>query len=70
MHRALKDDQALAVMFHTGREMLRLPDQNVTDVVIPAERARMVFKIMNLASDPRQVRVTVLSTRTEPENTD
>jgi hypothetical protein len=42
--------------------------QNVTRVVVPAEKVQMVCKIMKVAPGGRPVRVSVLSARPKPEN--
>jgi hypothetical protein len=42
-------------------------EQNVTRVVIPAESAQLVCKIMKVAPDAKPIRVNVLSPRPKPE---
>jgi hypothetical protein len=42
-------------------------DQNVTRVVIPAESAQLVCKIMKVAPEAKPIRVNVLSPRPKPE---
>ncbi|MEP6714336.1 MAG: hypothetical protein ABJC09_02105 [Terriglobia bacterium] len=41
-------------------------DQNVARVVIPAEAARLVFKVMKVAEGAKAIKVTVLSPRPNP----
>ncbi|HVW83306.1 MAG TPA: hypothetical protein VHB50_01430 [Bryobacteraceae bacterium] len=42
-------------------------EQNVTRVVVPAESAQLVCKIMKVAPDVKPIRVNVLSPRPKPE---
>lgn len=78
MQRALKEDQELVVLYHTGHETLRVleifipsphvfvlagidAEQNVTRVVIPAELAHVVCKIMKVPEGARAIRVNIVS---------